>query len=169
MVEILWTVLALCGFAKIVYGVFLFFVSPAAGVFVAMTGLVIVNVSLRRTALLNERLNVLRTRRPKGRDFRTSDQLGRQTDTIGEKIPIVKSYKIVAFFLFVTNLFIVSAIIPNFRDSFGGEVGSLVSGGLRIVVTFLYTGVFLALFRSVKSLAVVVLVTWAAIILRAVR
>ena len=103
MVEILWTVLALCGFAIIVYGVFLFFALPAAGVFVATTGLVIVNVSLRRTALLNEGLNVLRKRRPKGRDFRTPDQLGRQTDTIGEKIPIVKSYKIVAFFLFVTN------------------------------------------------------------------
>ena len=103
MVEILWTVLALCGFAIIVYGVFLFFALPAAGVFVAMTGLLIVNVSLRRTVLLNERLNALRKRNPKGKRFRDPDQLGRQTDTIGEKIPIVKSYKIFAFFLFVTN------------------------------------------------------------------
>jgi|RhiMetStandDraft_4_1073278.scaffolds.fasta_scaffold257553_1 hypothetical protein len=169
MVEILWTVLALCGFAIIVYGVFLFFALPAAGVFVAMTGLLIVNVSLRRTVLLNERLNALRKRNPKGKRFRDPDQLGRQADTIGEKIPIVKSYKIFAFFLFVTNLFIVSAIIPNFSGSFGSEVGSLVSGGLRIVVTLFYTGLILALFRSAKSLAVVVLVTWAVIILRAVR
>lgn len=160
------------GLAIIVYGTFLFFALPApsaAGIFVAMTGLVIVNVGLKRTVLVNERLKALRKRRPQGKRLRDPDQLGRQPDTIGKRIPIVKSYKIVAFFLFVTNLFLVSAITPNFSGSFGDEVGSLVSGGLHIIATLFYTGLILALFRSSKSLAVVVLVTWAAIILRAVR
>jgi hypothetical protein len=64
--------------------------------------------------LINERLDALGKKRPKPKDS-DLDQLWRQSDTVGKKIRILKSYKVVASLLFVTNLFLISAIIPEFR------------------------------------------------------
>ena len=60
MIEILWTVLALCGLAITAYGLFLFFALPVAGVVVVMTGIVIASVGLRKIDLVNEGLNALK-------------------------------------------------------------------------------------------------------------
>lgn len=132
-----------------------------------MTGIVIASVGLRKIDLVNEGLNALRKKRSKGKNLRDLDQLRQQPDTTGKKLSISKSYKLVAYLLFVTNLFLISAITPEFSP-LGDEVGFLLSVGLWIVAGLFYTGLIVSLFRTSKSLAVVLLVTWAAIVLRAV-
>ncbi|MGH7848376.1 MAG: hypothetical protein ACREQW_24825 [Candidatus Binatia bacterium] len=159
---------ALCGLGIIAYGIFLFFAMPAAGIFVAMTGLVLVNIGLRKTDVVNRRLTALTKDSLKNKQRRDLDQLGQPPDNIGKKIPIPKSYKIVASLLFVTNLFLISTLAPKF-SSLGGEVGFVLSGGVRILAALFYTWLILSVFRTTNSLAVVLMVTWGAIVLRAVK
>ena len=153
MVEILWTVLSLCGVAIAVYGVFLFFAVPAAGVVVTMTGIVVSSVGVRKNDLLNARLAALMKIGTKG-----------ESDTLDGNLLIPKSFKIVAFLYFVTSVYLVSSIIPNF-DSLGDEIGFLVSTALGVVGALFFTGLILSVFRTSKSLVVVLLVTWAAILI----
>jgi len=169
MTEISWTVLALFGLAVAGYGVFLFIAVPAAGMFVVLIGLALANVGAKKSNSVNRRLVALRKERRKDESRLHADYLRGRPETDRQKIPVGRSYKLLAGFLFVTNLFLISAIIPDFSGGFGREVGSFFSGGLRIVATLFYTALILVLFRSAKSVAVIVLVTWAAIILAAVR
>jgi hypothetical protein len=59
MAEMLWTGLAFCGLAIIAYGILLFFAMPAAGIFVAMTGLALMNIGLRTADLVSSGLAAL--------------------------------------------------------------------------------------------------------------
>jgi hypothetical protein len=164
MVEIFWTVITLCGLAIIAYGIFLFLALPAAGLLVAMIGIVITIASLRKIDLLTARFTALIRKRTKFKTVAGSEKLRRQFEPHGKKLPIRFSYKVVAFLFFGTSVYVVSGIIPKF-SSLGDEIGFLASAALGIVGALFYTGLILSVFRTSMSLAVVLLIPWAAIVL----
>ena len=44
----LWLILSLLGFGIIIYGIFLFFVMPATGVFLILAGLICMNIGFKK-------------------------------------------------------------------------------------------------------------------------
>ena len=153
MVEILETLLALCGLAMVAYGIALFVALPAAGVFVAFAGVIIVHVALKRI----ERERTSREPKRRGSRARVAEDQRRRVAT--------RSERVLATILFVTNLLVVSWVIPDARGHLGHDLGSL----FRIVAALFFTGFTVSLFPTVRSLGVVVVATWAALFLWVIR
>src|ERR1700704_2415297 len=119
MTEIAWTVLALFGLAVAGYGVFLFIAVPAAGMFVVLIGLAVANVGAKKSNSVKGRLIALRKERRKDERRLHGDSLRGRPENNREKIRVGRSYKLLAGLLFVTNLFFISAIIPDLSRGFG--------------------------------------------------
>jgi hypothetical protein len=64
---------------------------------------------------------------------------------------------------------VIGRFIPDLEGFIRSEIGFVVETLLGIMATFFYTGVILSFFRTGGLLTLVLLATWAAIIMKAVK
>lgn len=148
MAKYLWSILAICGLAIILYGIILFVAMPAAGTAVAMTGLICLNIGIKKNQK-NEKV------------------LKGKLDS-NEKSLRSKAFKITVILIYLSNLFLISSILPNFQNLLGDNFGFIVSALIGFTVTIFYTGIILSFFQTIPSLIIVGIITWSTILLRVI-
>jgi hypothetical protein len=155
MAKYLYLILAILGLGIIIYGIILFLAMPAAGAFVIVTGLICVNVGITN----NQKIGHTKS-------THYGKLLVRRQDRSLKEASRSKAFKITTTLIYISNFILITSMLPDIKNLIGDDLGFVVSALLGLIVTTFYTGFILLFFRTIPSLAVVGLVTWATIVLR---
>ena len=118
---------------------------PAAGVYVALIGLICINLGINK---------IQKNRFSKEKEFREKTNDNCYT-------PNEKTYRIVTNILYLSNFILVMFLLPDFSHTLGDNYGFFIRSFIGMVAAVLCTGVILSLFKTISWIAIVGLLSWA--------